>query len=235
MGERYVQAWSTLTATTAAPDDTAAHVHEALNATSRKVVPWSLEQAPLPSAHDGHGRLTLDAAIASAQAAGIGGRFWVGVPATADGVWTVAQTAMNGDITDPRQELTVHVNPHSGAVIRRAGWGEYGSAARAMAAGIPLHEGRLGWWNLAGASLVCLAVTALSASGLAAWWLRRPARGWRLAAPPRPEVAHVPFVIWATAVILGVLFPLAGATILAIAAFDWLLVRRLPALRQPLN
>lgn len=233
-GERYVQAWSTLAAATAAPD-AAAHMHEALNAGSRKVVPWSLEQTPLPAAHDGHGRITLDAAIAAAQQAGIGPRFWVGVPATPDSVWTIAQTAMNGDVTDPTRELTVHVNPHTGDIVGRAGWQEYGPAARAMAAGIPLHEGLLGWVNLAGTTVVCLAVIALSVSGVVTWWLRRPARDWRLAAPPKPELGRVPVATWVTAVVLSLLFPLAGATILAIAVLDWMLVRRMPALRHLLN
>jgi uncharacterized iron-regulated membrane protein len=34
---------------------------------------------------------------------------------------------------------------------------------------------------------------------------------------------------------LGVLFPLAGATVVAIAILDWTLVRRVPALRQLLD
>ena len=74
-GERYVQAWSTLATTTAPPDAGPAHTHEALNAGSTKVVPWNLEQAPLPAVHAGDARITLDTAIAAAQAAGIGGRF----------------------------------------------------------------------------------------------------------------------------------------------------------------
>ncbi len=40
---------------------------------------------------------------------------------------------------------------------------------------------------------------------------------------------------WVTAVILGVLFPLAGATLVTVAILDWTLVRRIPALRQLLN
>ena len=156
-------------------------------------------------------------------------------PRDADGVWTIAQTGLNDDINDPRQELTVHVDRHTGSVVGHGGWKEYGPIARAMAAGIPLHMGSLGWWNLAGASLLCLSVLALSVSGLVMWWLRRPARGWRLAAPPRPDPVRVPLVTWVTAAILGVLFPLAGATLVAIAIFDWALVRRVPALRQLLN
>ena len=236
-GAQFVQAWSTLSAATAAPGDTPPHTHEALNAGSTKVVPWNLEQTPVPSSspHGEHGRITLDAAVAVAQRQGIGQRFWVGVPDGAQGVWTIAQTAMNKDVADPTQELTVHVDQHTGNVVGRAGWDEYSLMARAMAAGIPLHMGSLGWWNLVGASLVCLSVVALSVSGLVMWWLRRPARAWRLAAPPRPDPARVPLVTWATAAILSVLFPLAGATLVAIAIFDWMLVRRLPALRQLLN
>jgi uncharacterized iron-regulated membrane protein len=230
-----VQAWSTLGAATAAPGERPPHVHEALNAGSGKVVPWNLEQTPMPSSSPdaGHDRISLDAAIAVAQRQGIGRRFWVGVPSGEHGVWTLAQTAMNKDITDPTQELTVHVDQHTGSVVGRAGWNEYGLMARAMAAGIPLHMGSLGWWNLIGATLVCLSVITLSLSGLAMWWLRRPARGWRLAAPPRP--ARVPLVTWATAVILGVLFPLAGATLVGVALLDWMLVRRIPVLRQLLS
>ncbi|MEQ1912100.1 MAG: PepSY domain-containing protein, partial [Vicinamibacterales bacterium] len=172
-GERFVQTWSTLAATNAAPADATSHTHDTLNAASSKVVPWNLEQTPLPSSsHAGHGLITLDAAIAAAQREGIGQRFFVGVPGDADGVWTIAQTGLNDDINDPRQELTVHVDQYTGRVVGDGGWEEYSPMARAMAAGIPLHMGSLGWWNLLGASVVCLSVITLSLSGLVMWWLR---------------------------------------------------------------
>jgi uncharacterized iron-regulated membrane protein len=236
-GGKFVQAWSALRATTAPPGESPVHTHDALNAGSRKVVPWNLERTPLPSSRpDGeHGLVTLDAAIAAAQHEGIGRRFWVGVPGGADGVWTIAQTGLNRDITDPTRELTVHVDPHTGRVVSRGGWNEYSVLARGLAAGIPLHMGSLGWWNLLAATVVCLAVVALSLSGLVMWWLRRPARRWRLAAPPRPDPARVPVATWATAASLGVLFPLAGATLVAVAVLDWAVVRRVPALRRLLN
>jgi uncharacterized iron-regulated membrane protein len=236
-GGQFVQAWSTLRVTNAGPVKSRVDTHNTLNAGSDKVVPWNLEQMPLPSspAHAGHGRVTLDDVIAAAQREGIGERFWVGVPSGVDGVWTIAQTAMNEDITDPSQELTVHVDQHTGGVVGRVGWNDYGLMARAVAAGIPLHTGSLGWWNLLGASLVCLFVIALGLSGLVMWWLRRPTRGWRLAAPPRPDPARVPLVVWTTAVVLGLLFPLAGGTLIAVAVLDSMLVRRVPALRQLLD
>jgi uncharacterized iron-regulated membrane protein len=48
---------------------------------------------------------------------------------------SIAQTAMNEDITDPTQELTVHVDQHTGSVVGRGGWNDYGLTARAVAAG----------------------------------------------------------------------------------------------------
>jgi uncharacterized iron-regulated membrane protein len=236
-GGQFVQAWNTLRATTAAPGESPAHTHESLNAGSSRVVPWNLEQTPVPSSppHVSHARTTLDAAIAAAEREGIGQRFWVGVPSGVDGIWTIAQTGLNKDIANPTQELTVHVDQHSGAVVGRGGWNEYSPMARAVATGVPLHMGSLGWWNLLGTSLVCLSVIALSVSGLAMWRLRRPARGWRLAAPPWPDPTRVPLVTWATAAILSVLFPLAGATIVAVAIADWTLLRRVPTLRHLLD
>ena len=236
-GGQFVQAWSTLSAATAAPGEPPPHTHETLNGGSSKVVPWNLEQTPLPSSssHADHGRVMLDDAIAVAQRHGIGQRFWVGVPRGDHGVWTIAQTAMNKDVTDPTQELTVHVDQRTGEVVGRAGWDDYGLTAKAMAAGVPLHMGSLGWWNLIGAGVVCLSVLTLSVSGLVMWWLRRPARGWRLAAPPRPDLVRVPLLTWVTGLTLSVLFPLAGVTLVAIAILDWTLVRRLSALRRLLN
>ena len=59
-GGRFVQTWSTLAATTAAPGQSAGAHHETLNAGSSKVVPWNLEQTPLPSsAHSGSRAATV--------------------------------------------------------------------------------------------------------------------------------------------------------------------------------
>ena len=78
-----------------------------------------------------------------------------------------------------------------------------------------------------------LKVLALSLSGVSDVVTASPStKRWRLAAPPRIEPARVPLITWATAVILSVLFPLAGATLVAVAILDWTLVRRIPALRR---
>lgn len=238
-GERFVQAWNTFPAEKAAPGGASSHTHDALNGGGSKTVPWNLEQTPMPvstSPHDHHvHQLTLDDALAIAHDEGIGPRYSVGVPAGMDGVWTVDQTTMSGDVLDPRDELTLHLDQRTGAVLGRIAWQEYGVGAKAMATGIPLHMGYFGWWNIIGAGAVCAAVLLLSLSGVVMWWLRRPARGWRLAAPPRLGPARVPVATWVTLVMLSVLFPLLGATLVTIAVVDWALLRRVPTLQAILN
>ena len=41
--------------------------------------------------------------------------------------------------------------------------------------GIALHEGQLGWWNVALNALFCLMVIFACVSGVVMWWMRRPA------------------------------------------------------------
>jgi uncharacterized iron-regulated membrane protein len=45
----------------------------------------------------------------------------------------------------------------------------------------------------------------------------------------------VPLVTWATAAILSVLFPLAGATLVGVAILGWTLMGRVPAVGQLLD
>lgn len=85
-----------------------------------------------------------------------------------------------------------------------------------------------GVWNIALNTAFCLSMIFLPLSGLVMWWKRRPARSLRLAAPPRPQ--GVPFWKRAAVVVvaLGVMFPMAGAVMLAAVVLDPVLMRLMP-------
>jgi uncharacterized iron-regulated membrane protein len=253
-GERFTQAWSTFPAERSAPagatssDSHAAPTHgDVLNSPGRQGAPWGIEQTPVPASHqhNNHGspqtgdvssrRVNADQAIAVAQEHGIGERFIVRVPVGASGVWTISATGMSGLITDARDELTVHVDQYSGEVRGVIGFSDYSLAAKAMAVSVPLHQGSFGVWNVLTAAFVCLAVLALVITGLLTWWWRRPAKVWRLAAPPLPHGMPPPRVALTTAIVIGLSFPLVGVTFLTLAVFDSLIVQRIPKLRAVLE
>jgi uncharacterized iron-regulated membrane protein len=72
-------------------------------------------------------------------------------------------------------------------------------------------------------------------SGVVMWWIRRPTGSGRLAAPAVPAQAP----LWKTGalvmVITGLAFPLAGGVLLAVVVLDWVLISRVPALKNVLS
>lgn len=222
-GGKFVQAWSSFPAARfAAP--VSEETHGSMNHDSRNAVPWALEQTPMPQsgANDqgAHGAAAPDLTfiVAMAREKGFTG-FRVNLPKGEAGAWTVMAATISGDIANPLKDRTLHVDRHSGAVIADVGFAEYSPMGKAMAAGVPLHQGDLGAWNIALNVFFCLTVIAMVVSGLAMWWLRRPNKGFRLAPPPAEgrawrKAAAAMFVV-------SMLFPLTAAALVAVVAADF--------------
>jgi uncharacterized iron-regulated membrane protein len=120
---------------------------------------------------------------------------------------------------DPRNDATLHLDQYSGAVLADVRWADYGMVARAVESGVKLHEGKMfGLANQILMALVCLLILFSSVSGLVLWWKRRPAG--RLGVPPlRHDLPR-----WKTAIgvmiVLGMVFPLVGVSLLLMWALD---------------
>ena len=142
------------------------------------------------------------------------------LPTTADGVFTIAVFA-----DDPRNDATLHVDQYTGQVLADVRWQDYSPVARATELGVMLHEGKMfGALNQIVILLVCLMILLGSVSGLVMWWKRRPEGG--LGVPPlRHDLPR-----WKTAtvvmLVLGVAFPLVGASMLVMWVVDRCVVRR---------
>jgi uncharacterized iron-regulated membrane protein len=79
----------------------------------------------------------------------------------------------------------------------------------------------------------CLALITLIVTGVWMWWKRRP-RG-RAGAPARVTSRRTAYGVIAIMAVLGVLFPLAGVTMVAVLALDRLVLRRIPRLARVLG
>lgn len=240
-GERFTQAWSTFPTEKWDGVPLSGVTHASMNH-GVKEVPWALEQTPMPASGSIAGKdgiadgdpVTLDTVVAWAREAGFDGRFQIALPDGDTGVWTLSRDSMSNDSPDPTSDLTVHLDRYTGRVLAEVAYADYSPYAKAMAVGIALHEGDMGAWNVALATLFCCAVIFTCISGLVMWWKRRPTGAGRLAAPPMPR--DLP--MWKGAVVgllaLSFAFPLAGRTLLAVLAADLLVLQRLPGLRRSL-
>jgi uncharacterized iron-regulated membrane protein len=205
-----------------------------LNNAHRQTVPWAMENTPMPQSgahaeHAGHHMLSdMPAApqvsvqqvedIATSRQVEPG--YSITLPATADGVFTIAVFA-----DDPRNDATLHVDQYTGKVLADVRWQDYSPVARATELGVMLHEGKMfGAFNQIIILLVCLMILLGSVSGLVMWWKRRPEGG--LGVPPlRHDLPR-----WKAAVgvmlVLGLMFPLVGVSMVVMWVVDSLVVRR---------
>ncbi len=240
-GDKMVQAWSTFPAAKWDDVPLSDKTHASMNHGAEKDVPWALEKTPLPESGSLAGTaavaapVTVDSVVEFARALGFNGRFQIALPSGEEGVWTVSHDSMSNDGPDPWRDRTIHVDQYTGNVLADVGYADYSTYAKAMAWGIAFHEGDMGAWNVALNTLFCLSMIFLPLSGIVMWWKRRPERAMRLGAPPRP--ADVPLWKGAAVVMLavGVMFPLAGLTLLAVLAIDWLVIRNVPALKRAVS
>lgn len=239
-GGKLVQAWSTFPAEKWDNVPLSDQTHASLNSGNLKEVPWALEETLMPKSGSDAGvtglpegiPVKLESVYALGRALGFDGRFQIAYPADSTGVWTLSQDSMSYDSPDPMADRTVHVDQYSGKVLAEAAFKDYSIGGKSMAVGIALHEGQLGWWNIAVNLLFCLGILTLCLSGIVMWWKRRPSGSFRLGAPVAP--ANLP--LWKGAalvmLIVALAFPLTGIALIVVLALDMLLVAILPGLRR---
>lgn len=126
---------------------------------------------------------------------------------------------------DRAEQTELIIDQYSGAVLKRHEFGDNPVVARVVSWGISFHQGEMyGWLNLAQNTLAAVLAFVLSLSGFVAWWKRRPAG--RLGVPAAPE-ASLGWGMIALVVVLSVLLPLMGASLILALILDRLLLRRL--------
>jgi uncharacterized iron-regulated membrane protein len=183
---------------------------------------WSLEQAKVPlSAPATTGTpIGLDAAVARFDALGLARGYAVNLPSSTSGVYT-------GSVypNDLSRQRVIHLDQYSGEALIDMGYGDYGPLGKALEWGINVHMGQeFGLANQILMLCVCLAIVLLAVSAAVMWWKRRPAG--RLGVPPMPEQPATLYGVLAILAVGGVIFPLVGASMLAMAAFDRVLFRQ---------
>lgn len=207
-------------------DESLPHSH------AQREVPWAQGATEVPSSDpDGSGLdsvANVDTAVVVAEREGLTHPMTIVLPSGEDGVFSVIGDAFH----DPSRERTVHIDRFSGEVRSTYGFDDYPLAAKAVAQGIGLHEGRsLGLVSFWFALLFCVAVLFMCVSGPLMWWRRRPSRSGSVGAPRGKMPVRATWWLLGALVVLGVVLPLFGVTLLAVLVLDQLVLRRIPRLR----
>ena len=191
------------------------------------LTPWAVGNTPVPQSADAHAAqaLPLGRIVALVASLGVQSGYDIVLPASATGVYTVSYFP-----ADPKNERTLYIDQYSGTVLKDIRYGDYGAVSKAVSYGTSLHMGRyFGVANQILCAAISLGLAGMAVTGCVMWWKRRPQRS--LGAPSR-ERAAPPMRSWKTGlVLLGIVFPLMGATLLAVWLADRTIFGR--ATRQP--
>lgn len=177
-------------------------------------LPWAIRQAALPTGGD-LTRIGIDQAIAEAAARGLDREgLRVLYPAAPGGVFTLSFVPDKAE-----EQRTVHIDPESGAILQDISWAQYSPLGKAVEFGVETHVGRqFGAVNKWLMFASCLLLVLTVSFGIVMWWSRRP-KG-KLGVPPVPAGFRPAAPIIAAAAALGVVFPLVGASMLAILGVE---------------
>lgn len=184
-------------------------------------MPWAMEKMAMPMSMDmpGMGPISIDRAAAIFRAHGLAPSASIGLPDGPKGAYTA--TWRPDRVEDTR---VIYLDQYSGKILGDVGFKDWGPAAKAIEWGIAVHQGQeYGPLNrylmLAG----CIAIVLLAVSAVAMWWKRRPKGS--LGLPPQPADPRAARGLAAIVGIVGIIYPLVGATFLAAIAIDWIVNR----------
>ena len=190
--------------------------------------PWIMEKQAMPLSAAAQGvPAGLDDVVATVENLGIAKGYALNMPSGPEGVFTAS--VYPDDIS---QERVIHLDQYTGAVLYDAGLADLGALGWAAEWGISIHMGQA--WGLANQLVLltaCVAMVLLVVSAAVMWWKRRPAKG--IGVPQMPADWRIPRTLLLIAVVAGAFFPLAGLTMLVIAAVETALYLMRKRHRQP--
>ncbi|SFB06813.1 MULTISPECIES: PepSY domain-containing protein [unclassified Bacillus (in: firmicutes)] len=191
-------------------------------------VPWAAESMPVPKSYNLNSlpSLPVENIIQIAEEKNVHPGFSINFPEGETGVYTISVFPQK-----PKDQATLHINQYTGGVLADLRFADYGPMAKVIEIGIALHEGRyFGLLNQLFGLLTCLGLVLIVWSGVVMWWKRRPAG--KLGAPTKLKSDKMSRKVLALTILLGILLPLAGISIIFVLLIDYFLIRRIPAAKE---
>ncbi|MET0332030.1 MAG: PepSY domain-containing protein [Dyella sp.] len=132
---------------------------------------------------------------------------------------------------DRSQRVDLELDGERAQVLSRIDFAQRPWLDRVIGYGVAIHEGQLfAPLNQILSVLTALGLQLMAISAALSWWRRRPSS--MLGAPPPPLDRRYPLALVGALMLLGVLLPLLGLSMLAVLLIERWWLRRWPAARQ---
>jgi uncharacterized iron-regulated membrane protein len=192
-------------------------------------VPWAAENLHVPqSAVQGFIPLPIDDVVQIAKREGIHPSYTIILPHDKKGVYTLSAFPPKA-----QDEATMHIDQYTGAVLADYRYDHYGTIGKIVAWGITLHKGaQFGFINQIISLLICLGIILVAFSGFYLWLNRKPKK--ELGAPGAPMIVKKKLFL-ILIIVLGILFPLVGVSLIVVWLVDWLIIQRISAVKKFMN
>jgi uncharacterized iron-regulated membrane protein len=165
----------------------------------------------------GAARVKIDEIIAATRREQSEKEIYIDFPHTADGSYTVYA----GSYDSPSTLTLLYLDQYSGALLDSIRWEQFSTVAKVQVSSYSIHIGSIyGLPTKLLAIIACLLIIAMSVTGAAMWWVRRPKGKTGF---PHKSTDFRP-VKWLISVIclLGTIMPAAGISLLLLFLFGLL-------------
>lgn len=192
-------------------------------------VPWNAQNLPVPSSNiEGYIPVSIDDIVELANDINIHPAYEVIYPSSPEGVYTLSVFPDKAE-----DEATIHIDQYTGAILADYRYEHYEPIGKLMAWGITVHKGReYGLVNQLALLFLSLGVIGVAASGVILWWKRKPKD--HMGAPKLPKgITSKGFI--ALMIMMGIIFPLFGLSLVIILLIDWLVIKRINHLKKFFN
>jgi uncharacterized iron-regulated membrane protein len=169
----------------------------------------------------------LDRLVATVQPLHLSAPVLISPPSKKSPEWTAKSEAQNRPL---RESLVLDAS--TGAIKSRKNFADKALLDRVIGYGIAIHEGQLfGWFNQLLGLLTALGLSLLSVSAIVLW-LRRRSAGTLGAPPVNRKSASYALSLIGLIIVMGVLLPFLGISLLVVLLVEQLVFRYIPATRN---